>query len=408
MKVIKKIVAIIVIVSLLLSASYTAIASTQSEKEQLEQQKKEAENELNNISEAKDDAESELESINEQLEAIQDEIASLKMQLSDLNEQISQKEAEIKEEEKEIEAKDQLLKQRMVALYEAGDTSYLDVLFNSEDLIDFMSGYSAIQTILEADTNLINELEEKKDQLEKDKNGLEESRQKVQDLKNTQEIKSATYVSLQKQKEEQVSKLSDEEKAKQAEIDKFTAAIAEAEAKIQREAEEARRKAEEEAKNNANNSGGSNNSGGYINNSSGTLGWPLPAKYATYYYITSYFGPRKQPTAGASTNHGAIDIGVRYQPVYAPESGVVLIAEYVSGYGEFIMLWHKGRGELYTCFGHLSQYYVSAGQTVQRGQQIAVSGNTGITTGPHLHFEVRDGGSSKSYRRDPLNYVNIS
>ena len=71
------------------------------------------------------------------------------------------------------------------------------------------------------------------------------------------------------------------------------------------------------------------------------------------------------------------------------------------------MIWHNARGQLYTAYGHLSQIYVSAGQTVVRGQQIGVTGNTGITTGPHLHFEVRVGGSSSGCRVDPLNYVVI-
>ncbi len=137
------------------------------------------------------------------------------------------------------------------------------------------------------------------------------------------------------------------------------------------------------------------------------LDWPLPTVYARHQFITSYFGPRKRPTAGASTNHGAIDIGVAYQPVYAAEAGTVVMAQYVSGYGNFIMLWHNEMGQLYTCYGHLNSFKVSTGQKVSRGQQIAVSGNTGISTGPHLHFEVRAGGSSSRNRVEPLKYVKV-
>ena len=64
----------------------------------------------------------------------------------------------------------------------------------------------------------------------------------------------------------------------------------------------------------------------------------------------------------------------------------------------------KHSNSLYTCYGHLSSYTVSAGQTVSRGQQIAISGNTGVSTGPHLHFEVRLDGTSAS-RVNPLNYI---
>ena len=71
----------------------------------------------------------------------------------------------------------------MVALYEAGDTTFLDVLLNSDNLLDFISGYSVIQTIVETDTKLINELEAKKEQLEKDKEEIEANKNKVEDLK---------------------------------------------------------------------------------------------------------------------------------------------------------------------------------------------------------------------------------
>ena len=75
----------------------------------------------------------------------------------------------------------------------------------------------------------------------------------------------------------------------------------------------------------------------------------------------------------------------------------------MSGYGNYIEIDH-GNG-YYTAYGHLNSFNVSAGQTVSRGQQIAVSGNTGISTGPHLHYEVYIGGLSLGYRVDPLQYT---
>ena len=372
-------------VSLVLMSSLilNTYAASQRDIDELNDKKSQAEDELNSVNAQMDTAESELESLKSQVAEVESELARLNTQLDDLNNSIDTKEAEIKQEEAEIEEKDDLLKQRMVAFYELGDTSYLDLLFNSADLFDFLSTYSIVQQIVEADTALINELEEKKAQLEADKAELESNRAEVQTVKAEQEKKSTELQSLQAEKEQVINSLSEDQKALEQQIQAFEDAIDEAQEEIRRQ----------EAANNAAN-------GKYEGSFEGVLEWPLSYNYNI---ITSIFGNRTAPTAGASTNHGAIDIGVSYVPVYAPANGKVILAQWVSGYGNYIMIDH-GNG-WYTAFGHLSQYKVSEGTIVKTGQQIAVSGNTGVSTGPHLHYEVYKGGSSKGYRVDPLLYT---
>lgn len=389
----------IIAISLLLSTLLlnTSIAATQSDVNKLNQQKNEAQNQLNNIKEEKKTAMEEVAVLNEQLEGLQSEIDKIQAELDALNNSISQKQAEIEQKEAEILEKQELLKKRLVSLYKSGGTSYLDVLLGSSNYLDMISSYDAVKDIANADTELINQISDEKTAIEKDKAELEESKAQVDTVMAQKEAKNTELKEKQAQKNAKVNELTADEKAKQAEIDKYNKAIVQAEAEIRAQVEANRNRGTTAA-----------TSSNYISNTSGSLGWPLPLQYARYSYITSYFGRRAQPTAGASTNHGAIDIGVSYQPVYAAESGVVVMAQYVSGYGNFIMIWHKSKGELYTCYGHLSQYCVSAGNTVSRGQQIAVSGNTGISTGPHLHFEVRSGGSAKGNRVDPLGYLSLS
>ena len=372
-------------VSLVLMSSLilNTYAASQRDIDELNDKKSQAEDELNSVNAQMDTAESELESLKSQVAEVESELARLNTQLDDLNNSIDTKEAEIKQEEAEIEEKDDLLKQRMVAFYELGDTSYLDLLFNSADLFDFLSTYSIVQQIVEADTALINELEEKKAQLEEDKAELESNRAEVQTVKAEQEKKSTELQSLQAEKEQVINSLSEDQKALEQQIQAFEDAIDEAQEEIRRQ---------EEA-NNATN-------GKYEGSFEGVLEWPLSYNYNI---ITSIFGNRTAPTAGASTNHGAIDIGVSYVPVYAPASGKVILAGYVSGYGNYIKIDH-GNG-YYTAFGHLSAFNVRAGDVVSTGEQIAVSGNTGVSTGPHLHYEVYIGGSSKGYRVDPLQYT---
>lgn len=116
--------------------------------------------------------------------------------------------------------------------------------------------------------------------------------------------------------------------------------------------------------------------------------WPCPSSRR----ITSGFGNRAQPTAGASTNHKGIDIGASYgASIVAAASGRVTTAAYSSSAGNYIVISHGN--SLSTVYMHCSALYVSAGQTVSAGQAIAAVGSTGYSTGNHLHFGVIKNGS---------------
>lgn len=387
----RRIIPLIIII--LISCTYfgrAIYAYDQSDLDRLNGQAQNALKEQNEIKGQISNERSDLDKINDQLDSINNEIINLQSQLDSLNDSIVAKQEEINVKQKDLEEKQELLKKRLVAMYKNGGVKYLDVLLGSSSYMDMLASYDALEKIADADTKLINKVASEKQSLEDAKTELEKQKAEVDSVKSQKEAKNVELTAMQKQKNNKIASLTEEQKATQKKLDQYRAAIAQAEKEI----EEARK-----------NAGGSNS--GYVDNSKGNLGWPLPSSYARYAYITSYFGPRKSPTAGASSNHGAIDIGVAYQPVYAAEAGTVIMAQAVSGYGNFIMIWHSERGQLYTTYAHLNQYKVYAGQKVSRGQQIAVSGNTGITTGPHLHFEVRAGGSSSKNRVDPLNYVTI-
>ena len=116
--------------------------------------------------------------------------------------------------------------------------------------------------------------------------------------------------------------------------------------------------------------------------------------------LTSRFGRRTSPTRGASSNHKGIDWGLPTgSTVVAASGGTVTKAGWGGGYGYVVYIRHPGGVE--TRYAHLSRVLVSVGSTVKQGQKIALSGNTGISTGPHLHFELRMGGNPVN----PLNYL---
>lgn len=374
----KKIISIVAIILLVLAYTNNCIASLISD---LNNQKEAVEDQKDEVTAQKESAQDELDNINAQISNIESEIFNLQRQLDELNSSISKKEQEIQEKQKDLEHKDDLLKKRLVAMYKRGDTSYLDVILGSSNYIEMYTRYNAVQTIAEKDTELINQVKDEKAVIESEKQELEKNKAEVESVKSETDAKNAELKAAKVAKQSTVSKLSAEEQALQNKIDEFEKAI---------------EKAQQEIAN------ATNNSGKYEGSfTGGRFEWPLSYSYNR---ITSIFGNRTAPTAGASTNHGAIDIGVSYVPVLAPASGKVILAQYVSGYGNYIMIDH-GSG-YYTAFGHLSQFKVSVGSIVSTGQQIAVSGNTGVSTGPHLHYEVYVGGRSKGYRVDPLSITN--
>lgn len=376
---IKKIVSVILIFILLSIMTVPSFAASISE---LKDQKQEAEDKKDEVTAEKNSVLDDISELNAQISDYEDDIDELQTKISDLKDSIETKEKEIKELEEENKEREELLVNRLIAMYEKGQTTYLDILLSSDDITSFISGYYRVEEIAQADQEVITSILEKQEETQEVKDDLEKEKKEVDEAKKEVESKNEKLQVAKKAKQAKVNNLSAEEKELQQTIDEFEEAIKDAQKEI------------EEAGNNA------SSGGGYEGSFEGVLDWPLSYSYNI---ITSVFGYRDSPTAGASSNHGAVDIAVSYVPVYAPASGKVIIARWLSGYGNYVMIDH-GNG-YYTGFGHLSGYSVSQGQTVSRGQQIATSGNTGISTGPHLHYEVYIGGTANSYRVDPLQYT---
>lgn len=381
---VKKFISVFAIIMILFAYTNMSVnAATQSDVDKLNQQKKDAQNQLENVKDKKEAASDELENIKIQVSSLQNEISALESKLATLNSKIAEKENEITNKQEVLKEKEELLKKRLVTLYKGGGISYLDVLLGSNNYIEMLSKFSAVNRIAEKDTDLINQVSTQKTEIENQKKELESDKTEVEASKKEKDAKNAQLQAAQVAKQSAINNLSAEEKELQSTISKFETEINKAQEEIRR------------ATQNVISSGG-----GYTGSFTGVLAWPVSNNYNI---ITSTFGPRTAPTAGASSNHGAVDIGVSYVPVYAPAAGKVILASYVSGYGNYIMIDH-GNG-YYTAFGHLSAYKVSTGTVVSQGQQIAVSGNTGVSTGPHLHYEVYKGGRVKANRVDPLAYT---
>ena len=152
----------------------------------------------------------------------------------------------------------------------------------------------------------------------------------------------------------------------------------------------ARKKAEAEAakKAAAEAAAGNSGAGESVVSGNGLFTHPCPG----YRRISSTFGYRKAPLAGASTNHKGVDFAAPTgTPIYAAAGGTVTSAGYSGKAGNLLIINH-GNG-MQTYYMHCNKIYVSAGQKVEKGQNVAAVGTTGNSTGPHLHFQVMSGGT---------------
>lgn len=378
----RKIVAIFLLVVLLLASFTYSFATTTTElnnqKNDVTQQKKEAQNELNEVKEQISENLKTVQELENEIETNQNEINELNNEIKDLQNEIANKEKDIEKKEEEFQETDELLRQRLVAIYQAGETSYLDVLFSSEGLTDFISKYYYLTQIAKCDTELMEQIDQEKTDIENEKKQIEQNKEKIESNKRDVQSKQNRLATQKASRETQVAKLNQEEKSLKKEIDEANAKLA----KIEREIAEELKRIEEEM----------NQKGGTAGiHFDGSFVWPCNNKTVTS-TVKNRWGRK----------HKGIDIAARYENVYAAASGYAYTRENPGGYGHYMIVIH---GNNYiSLYGHLNSYKVSSGQFVKQGQVIAQSGNSGGSTGPHLHFELRRASSiSNFFNVSPLN-----
>ena len=368
-----KIISILVICILLISTSKLAFAETSAE---YKQKSEDAKEKLEDVTGQINTALQEVQDLNTSIDNTEQEITNLTKEVTDL---------------KDLAEKQKLLEERLVASYMNGKNTYMDALF-SGGLANFVSNYESIKQIAEYDNNLMADVKNTKTELENERN-------KVETAKKEKQTKSAELKKLKSEKEAKVNNLTDEQKQIQAQMDEYDSQMKILEQKEKAIAEAAKRKAEQEKSNNSNknNNTGSNNNGGSTT-PTGTFQWPVPSSHT----ITSNYGYRIHPISGTKKLHAGIDIGAPGgSNIVAADAGTVVLSSfgYNGGYGNYVIISH-GNG-ITTRYAHCSNLFVSAGESVSKGQVIAAVGSTGASTGNHCHFEVRINGGSKN----PLNYL---
>lgn len=399
----QKIIGIIAIIILLVSTNIS-LAVTQSEINSQKSQQEANNNKINQkqaqideVQEIKDETLKEVEKLNTQITDYQSQITTLENQISDANTKIKDAEDKIKKAQEEYDSEEKMLQNRMVAVYEAGETSYLDVLLSSESITDFISNYYLVSEVTQYDVELLEKIQKQKEEIENSKKELENSKKELTTAKASKETVASQLKTAKTEKDAKVSQLSEEEQQLQsqiAELQKDNASINQKIQAMQKQMEEERRKAEEEAKKKQNSGSSSSSSG----TSSAGFIKPVNSYVTTGMYYSS------------GSYHGAVDYGttgINGSPVYAVADGIVVTTQALTtSYGNYIIIYHPS-SNLYTLYAHgqAGSICVSELQRVKQGQQIMRVGSTGNSTGPHLHFEVRTSPGYYSNRVNPMTYL---
>lgn len=312
------------------------------------------------------------------------EIENLNLQIQIYEEEIEEKFSQytlaVKEEERQME----LFRRRVRAMEEDGDISYLEILFEADNFADLLSAMDSMTDIMDYDEWVVEQLDAAQDATWEARENLESAKADAEAAKLDQEAKQAQLEEERAEADALMSEIMDNMHERQVEYAALEAREDEAAAEIDRLVEEL----EEERRRLAAQQGAHvAATGSYI--------WPS----ASSVYVTSLFGNRLHPVYGYYRMHYGIDIGASYgTDIYAADGGYVTTSTYSSGYGNYVMIDH-GDGR-YTLYAHMTTRYVSEGDIVLQGDVIGIVGSTGVSTGPHIHFEVYEGGE----RVDPLQF----
>lgn len=343
-----------------------------------EEELKKIQKQLKQIESEKANAKKSQKTVVNNINSIEGSIKGLEKEISDLNSSITDTEhlileitANLQQTENKIDNKNDLLNKRLRTMYKSGSVGYLEVLLGASDFSDFLTRFDMVQKIYQHDVDLIKKLESEKSAIEDNKKKLEDEKARLQSL--TKQVSS---------KQAQLSTNLISLQSKQSEIKQDLKALEEREDQLLEDAN----KVTDIIKN-------------YklmLTYVGGKMAWPAPG----YKKITSPFGYRIHPVYKTKKLHTGIDIAVPYgEKVHAAQSGTVIYADWFGGYGKAVMIDHGGG--YVTLYAHNSSLLVKAGDKVVQGQAISKCGSTGVSTGAHVHFEVRENGQYV----DPLKWV---
>ena len=361
----KRIVSLLLVCVMFLSMAMQCYATEAEIKNDINK----AEQEGDKLQEDKEKAEKEQKELGEKLDALLSEMESIEKKIKEKEAELSAKEEELVSARNNENDQYESMKKRIKYMYENGNAQFIEILFESENIGDFLNKAEYISSISGYDRDMLKKFKEITKKIKEQEQVLKDEYAVIESMQNDLIANQKAVEQLLNNTKTEIAELATAIKKNEEKLRKLQAA-----------AEEARRK-QEEAANNPGNAGAS------VITGNGYFTHPCPG----YRRISSEFGWREQPLPGASTNHKGMDFAAATgTPIYAAAAGTVTTARYSGNAGKMISINH-GDGKV-TIYMHCNAMYVTAGQKVTKGQHIAAVGSTGNSTGPHLHFQVEING----------------
>ncbi len=338
------------------------------------------------LEQSKNDLTAFVQQLDGQLADIQEKIAQYNTMISDKEKEIEETLRDLDEAQARQEQQYAAMKKRIQFMYERSDSFYMETLFGTNSIAGIVNRADYIEALSRYDRDKLNEYVETRKYVELCKEELEVEKQLLDEAREAVEQEEANVNSLIGEKEAQIVSVSGDIANKEAAIKEYEDMIAQENAEI---AALEKAVAEEKARLEAENAQARVYNGGMF-------AWPCPG----YKRISDEYGSRMHPILGVEKFHNGLDMAAPSgTAILAAYDGDVVAAAYSGSMGNYIMIDH-GSG-LYTIYMHCSALYVSKGQSVSKGQNIAAVGSTGRSIGPHLHFGVRLNGNYTS----PWNYL---
>lgn len=355
----------------------TAAADYKSDWQQKEQELQEEKEKYEQIEDDKKQAQQQKQSLKNQQTIILDQISQALEQINEKDLEIANQEQVIADKQAEIDQRWDDFKDRMQAMQVMHDSGAVAMITSAQNLYDLLTFSTTLQQISQKDTDVLEEMNVQKAELEAEKQRLEDAKAELEDAKAALDEKSDQLSANIQAQDAAISKLDADAKVQEQVV-----------AEKQKLADEAEAAYEQWVKQNAS-TGSGVCAEGFI--------WPLPSAGR----VTTEFGADQWVKGVFSSGHKGLDIAIAGgTPIYAAHNGTVAATTGHESYGNVVMI-DNGDG-ISTLYAHMqSAAIVSVGQTVTQGQVIGYVGSTGNSSGNHLHFEVRVNG----VRQNPRNYI---